>query len=67
MAGFRLAYYVGLGLIAGCLLFEHLLARRRSLNWVNNSFFRLNAVISAIFLAVTVTEVVFPGFRIKVE
>lgn len=65
LAGFRLAYYVGLGLIAGCLLFEHLLARRRSLNWVNNSFFRLNAVISGVFLAVTLTEIVFPGFRIK--
>jgi hypothetical protein len=32
---------------------------------VNNSFFRLNAVISAVFLAVTVTEVVFPGFRMR--
>lgn len=62
LAGFRLSYYVGLVLILGCLLFEHFLARKRSLNWVNNSFFRLNAVISAVFLAVTVTEVVFPGF-----
>jgi 4-hydroxybenzoate polyprenyltransferase len=65
LAGFRLAYYVGLGLIAGCLLLEHFLARRRSLNWVNNSFFRLNAVISSIFLAVTISEILFPGFRIK--
>lgn len=65
LAGFRLSYYVGLVLILGCLLFEHFLARKRSLNWVNNSFFRLNAVISAVFLAVTVTEVVFPGFRMR--
>ena len=65
LAGFRLAYYVGLVLILGCLLCEHFLARRRSLNWVNNAFFRLNAVIGAVFLAVTVTEVVFPGFRLK--
>jgi 4-hydroxybenzoate polyprenyltransferase len=65
LAGFRLPYYVGLVLIAGCLLFEHFLARRRSLNWVNNAFFRLNAIISAVFLVVTITEVVFPGFRLK--
>lgn len=65
MAGFRLAYYVGLGLIAICLLFEHFLARRRSLNWVNNAFFRLNALISAVFLAVIMVEVVFPGFRLR--
>ena len=65
LAGFRLAYYAGLVLILGCLFLEHFLARRRSLNWVNNSFFRLNAVISAVFLAVTVTEIVFPGFRLR--
>ncbi len=65
LAGFRFAYYIGLVLILGCLVCEHFLARRRSLNWVNNSFFRLNAVISAVFLAVTVTEVVFRGFGLK--
>ena len=65
LAGFRLAYYVGLVLILGCLFLEHFLARRRSLNWVNNSFFRLNAVISGVFLVVTTVEVVFPGFRLS--
>ncbi|MEQ2006094.1 MAG: UbiA-like polyprenyltransferase [Limisphaerales bacterium] len=65
LAGFRLAYYVGLVLILGCLFMEHFLARRRSLNWVNNSFFRLNAVISGVFLVVTTVEVVFPGFRLS--
>lgn len=64
LAGFRLAYYVGLVIILACLVIEHFLARRRSLNWVNNAFFRLNAVISAVFLIVTTVEVVFPGFRI---
>lgn len=39
--------------------------RLDTLDWVNNSIFRLNAVISAAFFAVTVTEVAFPGFRIR--
>ncbi|MFM1769295.1 MAG: hypothetical protein RJA22_1824 [Verrucomicrobiota bacterium] len=61
---FRLAYMVGLVFILGCLLLEHWLARRRDLKWVNVAFFKLNAVISAVFLTVTVAEVVFPGFRV---
>jgi hypothetical protein len=44
---------------------EHGLARRRSLNWVNNAFFRLNGVISMIFLGVTLTEVALPFFRMR--
>lgn len=63
LCGFRVAYLVGFLIIVVCLVLEHWLARRRSLNWLQNAFFRLNAVISMIFLAVTVTEVVFPGFR----
>jgi len=65
LAGFRLVYYFGLLFILACLALEHWLARRRSLNWVNNAFFRLNAVISAVFLAVTLTEIVFPFLRWK--
>ncbi len=64
-AGFRLAYWVGLIFILGCLLLEHWLARRRSLNWINNAFFRLNAVISVVFLVVALVEVVFPFLRYK--
>lgn len=63
LAGFRLAYWVGLIFILGCLLMEHWLARRRSLGWVNQAFFRLNAVISVVFLVVAVVEVVFPFLR----
>ncbi|MEO6183538.1 MAG: UbiA-like polyprenyltransferase [Verrucomicrobiota bacterium] len=65
LGGFRLAYIIGILLIAFCLITEHWLARRRSLNWVQNAFFRLNALISLIFLAVTAVEVVFPFFRMK--
>src|SRR6185436_15660706 len=60
---FRVAFFVGLIFILVCLLMEHWLARRRDLKWMNVAFFKLNAVISAVFLAVTVAEVVFPGFR----
>jgi 4-hydroxybenzoate polyprenyltransferase len=63
---FRIAYLVGWLLIVGCLVLEHWIARRRSLNWINLAFFRLNAVISVIFLAVTLAEVVFlGGFRLR--
>ena len=62
---FRIAYLVGWLLIVLCLALEHWIARRRSLNWINLAFFRLNAVISIIFLAVTLAEVVFlGGFRL---
>lgn len=63
LAGFRFAYYVGLVFILGCLVLEHWLARRRSLNWINRAFFRLNALISVVFLVVTLTEIVFPFMR----
>jgi 4-hydroxybenzoate polyprenyltransferase len=65
LARFRLAYYVGMVFILVCLLLEHWLARRRSLNWINHAFFRLNAVISVVFVVVTLTEIVFPFFRLR--
>jgi 4-hydroxybenzoate polyprenyltransferase len=63
---FRIAYLVGWFLIVGCLVLEHWIARRRSLDWINVAFFRLNAVVSAVFLIVTVAEVVFQGgFKLR--
>jgi 4-hydroxybenzoate polyprenyltransferase len=58
---FRVAYLIGWMLIALCLFLEHWLARKRGLNWINISFFRLNAVISTIFLGVVLLEVIFGG------
>lgn len=66
-ARFRVAFLVGLIIILVCLLIEHWLARRRSLKWINVAFFRLNAVISIVFLVVVVAEVVFPWFRITMR
>ena len=64
LSRFRVPYLIGLLMILASLLLEHWLARRRSLKWINVAFFRLNALISLVFLVVTVTEVVFPGFRL---
>lgn len=61
---FRVAYFSGLIFILVCLLLEHWLARRRSLKWIDTAFFKLNAVVSTVFLVVTLAEVVFPGFRV---
>ena len=59
LCGFRVpAYIVGLLIILLSLLLEHWLARRRSLNWINTAFFRLNALISVVFLVVTAAEVI---------
>jgi 4-hydroxybenzoate polyprenyltransferase len=56
-------YIIGWLIILGCLFMEHWIARRRSLNWINIAFFRLNAVVSAVFFVVTLMEVMFRGGR----
>ena len=66
LCGFRVAYIIGWIIIVGCLVLEHWIARRRSLQWINVAFFRLNAVVSSVFLVVTVAEIVFRGgFRLR--
>ena len=66
LSRFRFAYLVGLVIILASLLLEHWLARRRSLKWINTAFFRLNALISVVFLMVTTAEVVFEGgFKLR--
>lgn len=63
---FRIAFTVGWMIIVGCLVMEHWIARRRSLEWINIAFFRLNALVSVVFLAVTLIEVIFRGgFRLR--
>lgn len=63
--GFRLAYWLGLTVILGLLVMEHILARRRDIRSINLAFFKLNAVISLLFLGVVAVEVVFPWFRLR--
>jgi 4-hydroxybenzoate polyprenyltransferase len=63
---FRTAYLIGWSIIVGCLVLEHWIARRRSLDWINVAFFRLNALVGAVFFTVTVAEVVFQGgFKLR--
>jgi 4-hydroxybenzoate polyprenyltransferase len=64
LSGFRVPYFVGLLIILVSLLLEHWLARRRSLKWINTAFFRLNALISIVYVTVVVAEVAVPTFRI---
>ncbi|MDR3378757.1 MAG: UbiA-like polyprenyltransferase [Verrucomicrobiae bacterium] len=62
---FRAAFIIGWMMIVVCLVLEHWIARRRSLNWINLAFFRLNALVSMIFLVVVAAEVIFQGgFRL---
>jgi len=67
LARFRVAFLVGQLIILACLLMEHWLARKRSLKWINLAFFRLNAILSVVFLVVTTAEVVFPWFRLRLQ
>ena len=60
---FRVPYFTGVFIILLSLLLEHWLARRRSINWVNVAFFRLNALISVIFLTTTIASVLFIPFK----
>ncbi len=63
---FRLVYLIGWLIIVVCLCLEHWIARRRSLNWINNAFFRLNALVGIIFLVVVAAEVIFQGgFKLR--
>jgi 4-hydroxybenzoate polyprenyltransferase len=63
---FRLAYLVGWLIILICLVLEHWIARRRSLNWVNVAFFKLNALIGVVFLVVVAAEVILQGgFKLR--
>jgi len=63
ICGFRLAYLIGWSIIVACLVLEHWIARRRSLDWINVAFFRLNALVGMVFLTVTLVEVAFPWLR----
>ena len=66
LCGFHFAYTIGWLIIVACLVLEHWIARRRSLNWINIAFFRLNALVGVIFLVVVAAEVIFQGgFKLR--
>ncbi|HJN88813.1 MAG TPA: UbiA-like polyprenyltransferase [Verrucomicrobiota bacterium] len=59
----RVAFLIGWLIILLSLTFEHWIARKRSLKWINTAFFKLNALISSVFFFVVATEILFPFFR----
>ena len=62
LALFKMPYWIGLLIIAGCLSLEHWIIRKRSLEWAEKSFFKLNALISVIFITVVIAEVALIEF-----
>ena len=55
----RMPYYSGLAIIVFCLIVQHVVARRRDPVSLNVAFFRMNAIISMVFLAAVVVDVVW--------
>jgi 4-hydroxybenzoate polyprenyltransferase len=53
----RMPYYVGLTIIVACLIGQHVVARKRDPVSLNVAFFRMNAIISVVFLAAVVADV----------
>jgi 4-hydroxybenzoate polyprenyltransferase len=51
-------YYLGLSIIALCLIAQHVVARKRDPVSLNLAFFRMNAIISVVFLAAVVVDVI---------
>jgi 4-hydroxybenzoate polyprenyltransferase len=53
----RVPYYVGLTIIVLCLVVQHIVARKRDPVSLNLAFFRMNALISMVFLSAVVADV----------
>ena len=53
----RVPYYVGLSIIGLCLVVQHVVARKRDPVSLNVAFFRMNAIISVVFLGAVVADV----------
>jgi len=59
ISGMGLPYYAGLTVIVVCLIAQHLLARKQDPVSLNVAFFRMNAVISVVFLAAVMVDVMW--------
>jgi len=53
----RVPYYIGLSIIVACLIGQHVVARKRDPESLNVAFFRMNAIVSMVFLASVVADV----------
>ncbi len=54
ISGMQWRYYVGLALIVVCLVWQHFLAAKQDPVSLNVAFFRMNAIISGVFLLAVV-------------
>lgn len=52
-----LAYWIGIGLVAICLVYEHVLVWGGDLSKVDQAFFMMNGIISLVFGATTITAI----------
>ena len=57
ISGMGLPYYAGLTVIVACLMAQHRLARKQDPVSLNVAFFRMNAIISVVFLAAVMVDV----------
>lgn len=57
ISGLGMPYYAGLTVIVACLIWQHFLARKQDPVSLNVAFFRMNAIISVVFLAAVVVDV----------
>ena len=54
----RVPYYLGLSIILLCVVVQHIVARKRDPVSLNVAFFRMNAIISVVFLTAVVVDVI---------
>jgi 4-hydroxybenzoate polyprenyltransferase len=59
ISSMHVTYYVGLAIIVGCLMAQHLFASRRDVASINVAFFRLNALISVVLLGAVIVDVIW--------
>ncbi len=59
VAGLGWIFYAGLAVIVACLITQHALARKQDPVSLNTAFFRMNALISLVFLAAVLADVAF--------
>lgn len=57
VADMGFVYFSGLAIIFFCINYEHYVARKRNIDWINLAFFKLNALISIIYLFSILAEI----------
>jgi 4-hydroxybenzoate polyprenyltransferase len=61
VSGLHPIYWVGLGIVAAILAWEHRVARADDLSRVGMAFFNMNAVISVVYFATVLAAIALPG------